>query len=228
MKATVSTVMTRELVTARPTTPYKELVGLLRVHQINALPVVEADGRLVGIVSDADLVLKAERRPSDPIRFLARLRPGWRAAEAKAGGRTAAEVMSKPVTTATPDTSISAAARLLRRRGIRHLPVVDRAGRLAGIVTRRDLLAVFQRQDQELRHQIERAILVATLDLAPGQVTVEVHDGVVTLHGQLPWQSLGHELVELISALDGVVTVDDQLTYTFVHATDGPRPATTA
>jgi len=217
MHATVSTVMTRELVTARPTTPYQELVGLLHVHRVNALPVVEADGRLVGIVSDADLALKTEHRPGDHVRFLPWMGARGRAARAKAAGRIAAEVMTRQLVTTTPETSISAAARLLRRRGIRHLPVVDPSGRLVGMVTRRDLLAVFQRPDQELRHQIERAILVASLDLDPDQVTVEVNDGVVTLRGHLPWQRLGHDLVELITALDGVVTVDDQLTYTFTR-----------
>ncbi len=111
MKATVSTVMTRELVTAHPTTSYRELVGLLRVHRINALPVVEADGRQVGIVSDADLALKTEHRPSDHLQLLEWLGLGRRAEWAKAGGRTAADVMSRPVITTTPDTSISAAAR---------------------------------------------------------------------------------------------------------------------
>ncbi len=87
---------------------------------------------------------------------------------------------------------------------------------------------MFQRPDEELRHQIERAILVATLDLDPDQVAVEVRDGVVTLCGQLPWQSLGYELVELVSALDGVVTVDNRFTYTVAGAADGTHPAATA
>jgi CBS-domain-containing membrane protein len=185
--------------------------------------VVDADGRLVGIVSDADLALKEERPPGRHARFPF----GWKGARsgrAKATGRTAADVMTAPVVTISPDALISAAARLLRRRGVRHLPVIDAGGRLVGIVTRRDLLAVFLRPDEELRTQIERAVLGATLNLDPGMVTVEVRDGVVSLRGQLPWQRLGRELVELISALDGVVAIDDHLTYTYAHAEDGGDP----
>ncbi len=221
MKATVATVMTRELVVAHPATPYKELVELLRSHNINAMPVVDEQGRLVGIVSEADLALKEEQRPSDHALFF--LLFGGRGQRAKAGGRTAAEVMSAPVATTSPDASLSAAARLLRRRGVRHLPVIDGQGRLVGIVTRRDLLAVYLRPDRELREQIERAVLVATLDLDPGTVTVAVRDGVVSLAGQLPWRSLGRELVQLVGALDEVVAVDDHLTFTF--AGEGARPA---
>jgi len=221
MKATVATVMTRELVVAHPATPYKELVELLRSHNINAMPVVDEQGRLVGIVSEADLALKEEQRPSDHALFF--LLFGGRGQRAKAGGRTAAEVMSAPVATTSPDASLSAAARLLRRRGVRHLPVIDGQGRLVGIVTRRDLLAVYLRPDRELREQIERAVLVATLDLDPGTVTVAVRDGVVSLAGQLPWRSLGRELVQLVGALDEVVAVDDRLTFTF--AGEGARPA---
>ncbi len=200
MKATVATVMTRDMVVAHPTTPYQELVRLFRAHDIVALPVVDSEGRLVGTVSQDDLRRRQQHRRVVGV------------GHAAVHGRSAAEVMSKAVATLTPDATVAAAAQLLRHRGVRQLAVVDPDGRLVGIVSRRDLLAVFLRPDEEIGDEIQRRILGVLLGLDPGMVSVEVRGGVVNLRGYLPWRTQAHELVALVGAVDGVVAVDDQLT----------------
>jgi len=196
MKATVATVMTHEPVAVRPTASYEELTRLFRAHSIAVLPVV-SDGQLRGLVSEADL---RRGRPH---------RHGIGRAALERG--TAEELMSKAVTLA-PGASVAAAAQLLRHRGVRELAVVDPDGRLLGIVSRRDLLAVFLRPDEEIRDEIQRRILGVLLSLDPGMVSVEVRGGAVSLRGYLPWRTQADELLELVRAVDGVVTVDDQLT----------------
>jgi CBS domain-containing protein len=197
MKVTVATVMTRELVAAHPTTSDEELVRLFRACGMAVLPVVRDDGRLLGMVAEADLQRRRPRRT-----MLGR---------PAAYGQTAGELMSQAVTLA-PEASVAAAARLLRHPGVRQLAVVDPDGHLLGIVSRRDLLAVFLRPDEEIRDEIQRRILGVLLSFDPGMVSVEVRGGVVILQGVLPWRTQADELLELARAVEGVVAVDDQLT----------------
>jgi CBS-domain-containing membrane protein len=152
MARSVQEVMTRDVVTVSPSTPFKRVVQLLHDHRISAVPVVDADGCMLGIVSEADLVLKEERRPSEAAPLFGRA--SRRRLRAKGAGTLATHCMTAPAVTVAPSASLGAVARLLHRRGIRHLPVVDRDGRLVGIVTRRDLLTVFLRRDEEIHHEI--------------------------------------------------------------------------
>ncbi|HZD00985.1 MAG TPA: BON domain-containing protein, partial [Actinomycetes bacterium] len=105
------------------------------------------------------------------------------------------------------------AARLLHRKGVHHLPVVDADGRLVGIVSRRDLLGAFLRPDEEIRRQIRAGVLNAALRLPKGEVDVQVHEGVATLSGKVVWRSVAQQIVALTNAVDGVVGVVDQLEY---------------
>jgi CBS domain-containing protein len=217
MKHTVESVMTAEVVAIRPSSPFRDLVRLLQQHRISALPVVDDAGRPVGLVSEADLLVK-EGYPHgaedagmvDAIRYRRRL--------GKAAGATATEVMAAPVITApvitiAVGTSVVEAARLMVRQGVKRLPVVDAQGRLAGIVTRSDLLKVFLRPDPAIGWEVEHDVVRDRLGFAPGAVRVKVRGGVVRLRGEVERRSQVPALVRHVQAVEGVVDVDAQLTW---------------
>lgn len=208
----VRDVMTREVVTVDEDTPLKEIVGLMAECGVSALPVVDGDGRVVGIVSEADLVRREEfpEGPPEGQLFEGRRR---RQARAKLAGATAVELMTSPAITVGPDASIAEAARLLHRHRIKRLPVLDPAGPLLGIVSRADLLKVFLRADADLATDVRQQVLRRTMAIDPDKLAVEVRDGVVTVGGRLERSSLIPILVGLIRGLDGVVDVVDRLTY---------------
>jgi CBS-domain-containing membrane protein len=211
MKRLVSDVMSAPVICVQPGTSFKRMVQLLHRHQIDALPVVGPDGRVLGIVSATDLALKEEHPPTDPVALLAGA--ARRRQRAKAGGTTAADFMSTPVATILPGAALGVAVRLLHQRDIRHLPVVDDKGQLVGVVTRRDLLSVFLRPDADIHREITAGVLHATFNLPAGVVQVDVLEGVATLSGPVPWRSTAREIVDRVSALDGVVGVVDRLSW---------------
>jgi CBS domain-containing protein len=207
---TVADVMTREVVTATGSTPFKELVRLLHEHRVSALPVVDEDGRPLGVVSEADLLLKEERVGARPPRsFLARWRR--RAERAKAEASVAAELMTSPAVTIDRSATLPEAVRLMHERGVKRLAVVDEDGRLVGIVSRSDLLRVFLRPDAEIREEILRSVIGEALWLDPTAFRVEVEQGRVRLEGTLERRSLVPVLVQLVSQVDGVVGVESRL-----------------
>ncbi|WP_030681150.1 CBS domain-containing protein [Streptomyces sp. NRRL B-1347] len=215
----VGSVMTSDVVTATYDTPFKEVARLLARHRISGLPVVDADGSVIGVLSETDLMVRqAEAEdPYAPARAVRwhKLLPGARKREAKAHARTAGELMSQPALTVYADGTIAEAARTMARHRVERLPVVDDEERLVGIVTRRDLLQVFLRPDAEIRREVVQQVLVDTLWLAPQTVDVEVLDGVVTLCGQLERRSEVPVAVRMTQQVDGVVAVVDKLTYRF-------------
>ena len=208
----VRDVMTREVVTVANQASFKEIAATMAEHRVSAVPVLDADGRVAGIVSEADLLLKGEFPDGPPGR---RLFQGHRqrVERAKAAGDTAAELMTAPAVTVDPDASVTEATRLLHRHGIKRLPVVDPAGPLLGIVSRADLLRVFLRSDSQIAQEIRQNVLVRAMWVDPDAVTVQVRDGVVTLTGELERRSLIPITVSLVHGLDGVVDVVDRLTF---------------
>jgi CBS-domain-containing membrane protein len=214
MGGRVRDVMTQDVVTVDEHVAFKEVAGLLTERRVSALPVLDGEGRVVGVVSEADLMRKEEfpERPPEGRWFQGRRR---RKARAKAAGATAAELMTSPAVTIGPDASIAEAARLLHRHRIKRLPVVDPAGPLLGIVSRADLLKVFLRSDAEIAAEVRQRVLRRALWVDPDTVGVEVRDGVVTLTGQLERASLIPILVNLVRGLDGVVGVVDRLSFEF-------------
>jgi CBS-domain-containing membrane protein len=212
MRRRVRDVMTTDVWTVDREAPFKQVAELLAERRISALPVLDGDGRVVGIVSEADLLLKEEfpEGPAGGGLFEGRHR---RAARAKAVGDTAAELMTSPAVTVGPDATVAEAARLLHRHGVKRLPVVDPAGPLLGIVSRADLLKVFLRSDGEIAADVRQEVLVRSLWVAPDSVDVDVRDGVVTLRGRLERRSQVAIAVSLVHALDGVVDVVDELDF---------------
>jgi CBS domain-containing protein len=213
MRRRVSDVMTRTVAVVAADTPFKEIARRLSEHRVAALPVVDARDRAIGIVSEADLLLKEERpMPEQAPRFIGRRR---RAELGRAGGASAKEIMTSPVTTIGPDATLAEAARVMHGGGFRSMPVVDEDGRVVGIVSRRDLLLAFLRPDDDIRREIEQDVLNEPLVVEAGRVTVSVVDGVVTLEGRLERSSTIAIVVRMVDGVEGVVKVVNRLTSEF-------------
>jgi len=212
MEHRVESVMTAGVVTARPSSPFRELVRLLEQHRIGALPVVDDAGRVVGIVSEADLLVK-EGYPhgADDAGVVEALRHRRRLG--KAAGTCAADVMTRRVVTVPLGTEVAAVARLMVRLGVKRLPVVDGQGTLAGIVTRSDLLKVFLRPDPAIHWEVRHDVVGGRMRIPSDEVEVEVRHGVVTLRGEIERRSQVAALVRHAQAVDGVVTVDARMTW---------------
>jgi CBS-domain-containing membrane protein len=210
--------MTQDVITGDEHAAFKEVARLLTERRVSALPVLDREGRVVGIVSEADLLLKEEfpEGPPEGRWFQGRRR---RDARAKAAGATAAQLMTSPAVTIGPDASVAEAARLLHRHQIKRLPVLDPAGPLLGIVSRADLLKVFLRADADIAREVRQQVLRRAMWIDPDTVAVEVRDGVVALTGQLERRSLIPITVNLVRGLDGVVDVVDRLSFRFDDST---------
>jgi CBS-domain-containing membrane protein len=204
MPWTVGDVMTKEVVAVGVTTDFKTCVDLLRAHRISAMPVVDGDF-VLGIVSEFDLLLKEEGR--DSFTHLKRRQ----STQAKA--RTAGDVMSHPALCIGAGASITDAARLMHKRAVKRLPVVDTQGRLVGIVSRHDLLRSFLRSDESIRREVAEDLLARALWIDQQAVAVEVRDGVVALTGELETKSLADLVTRLVGSVDGVVGVDNGLAF---------------
>jgi CBS domain-containing protein len=203
--------MSHMVVSVRPGTTFKEIVELLGEHDITAVPVVDAVGRPIGMVSEADL-LRKQSGQADPMGRL--LTPQLGSEErVKVEATTAEGLMTSPVVGARPDWTVVEAARVMQDRGIKRLPVVDDIGRLIGIVSRSDLLRVFLRRDWAIREEIVEDVLVRTMGEAPSAVGVDVEEGQVTLVGTLARKSLISVLVRLCRSVDGVVGVEHHLDF---------------
>jgi len=194
-------------------TPFKEVARLLGEHCISGLPVIDEDDKVIGVISETDLMLRQSWEPEPDTALGTWLSRSVRRASAKTRARTAGGLMSTPAVTVRADASVPEAARLMAEHRIERLPVVDEEDRLVGIVTRRDLLQVFLRTDKEIRQEVEQEVLVNTLWLAPHIVEVTVKDGVVTLTGQLERRSEKPITLAMTSRMDGVVGVVDHLSY---------------
>lgn len=210
----VRDVMTTDVATVAEETPYRDIVEILAARRVSAVPVIDAFEHVVGVVSEADLMRKVEFAGDDSIRHLFEGRR-QRLARAKAGGDRARDLMTTPAVTAMAETSIVAAARRMDDENVKRLPVVDELGRLVGIVTRSDLLRVYQRPDEDIRADISDEVLRRSLWLEPGMVRIEVTRGIVTLTGQVDTKSLAQLAVRLTRAVAGVVDVVDQVGFDF-------------
>ncbi|MGW5640415.1 CBS domain-containing protein, partial [Streptomyces sp. NPDC003832] len=206
----VASVMTTRVVRAEYGTPFKEVARLLGEHRVSGLPVVDEDGRVIGVVSEADLLTR-RAGTADRGKHAWFGRGRTRAVPAEA--RTAGRLMTHPAVTVRADDTIVEAARTMTRHGVRRLPVLDEEDRLVGIVSRRDLLSVFLRPDAGIRAAVVDEVLVRALWLSPRAVDVSVTEGVVTLSGQLERRSETELAVAMTRRIDGVVTVVDHLTH---------------
>jgi CBS domain-containing protein len=205
--ATVRDVMTTAVSTISPETRLKEAAAILRSGGFSALPVVDRGGRVIGVLSEADLLVKAERpAPAATQRSYAR-----REQEERWTGILACHLMSRPAVTVAPDAVLAEAAHLLHRHGLKRLPVVDDAGRPVGIVSRGDLLKVFLRSDEDVRRDVLERVRAEAASAGLPAVTVKVEDGVVTLRGVEVESGWGRRVTEIAEGADGVVAVRNLL-----------------
>ncbi|AXE24255.1 inosine-5'-monophosphate dehydrogenase [Streptomyces globosus] len=205
----VGELMTREVVTVSPDTTFKEIVRTLGAHGVSAVAVVDQAGHPLGVISEGDLLPKSADQ-GDWFRSVPRPEP-WESD--KAAATRAEELMSAPAVCARPEWTAAEAARLMESQHVKRLVVVDDADVLVGIVTRGDLLRIFLRDDDAIRHEITADVLDRTLHLDPASVSVEVLDGQVTLHGVVRFRSLVPVVERLCRTVDGVVRVTEHLAW---------------
>ncbi|MER6415814.1 CBS domain-containing protein [Streptomyces humidus] len=220
MARIVGEVMTCEVVEAHQETSFKDVARLLDRHRISGLPVVDGDDKVVGVISQTDLIRhQAARSPKVRARRF-RLPPGRSARRAgdPTGLVTARELMSTPAVTVHPEQRVADAARMMERHGVERLPVVDEEDRLIGIATRRDLLRVFLRTDDEISREIQDEVLPGAVGRPVHGVAVTVRDGMVTLKGDLDDADVPRA-IRLTYRVDGVVGVVNRLT---AHSGSGP------
>ncbi|WKU06540.1 CBS domain-containing protein [Micromonospora sp. HUAS LYJ1] len=208
----VDDVMTREVATVGEETPYRVIVDMLIRRGVSAVPVVDDFRRVLGVVSEADLLHKVEHSGAQEERrvFTGRRR---RVSREKAGALLARELMTAPAVTTHPGASLPAAARLMDREAVKRLPVLDDLGRLVGIVTRSDLLRVHLRTDAEIREDVVQEVLRRVLAVRDGLVTVQVRDGAVRLDGRLDRRTAAELAEKLAGQVSGVVQVTSTIGY---------------
>lgn len=219
---TVADVMTRRVHVASLTTPFKLLVRLIEENRISAIPIVNHDGVPVGVVSESDLLLKERRSELESAPDL--LHPKRRQSQrSKAQGLVAADVMSSPPIVVACECRLADAARLMQERNVRRLVVVEERGKIAGIVSRSDLLQVYLRSDGDLHEEIVEN-LIPRLMPALDPIGVEVRDNVVTLEGEVDRKSDVAILERLTKEVDGVVGVVNRLRYRWDDGTVPTSP----
>jgi CBS domain-containing protein len=208
MEPTVKDVMTTTVVAVKQGASYKEMAALLRKYRVSAFPVLDDDQKVIGIVSEADLLAKAALNADRGGAITAMVH---RKELEKADGVTAGDLMTSNVVTVKPDDTVEQAARLMYHLQVKRLPVVDAGGYLVGIVSRADLLTVFDRPDQEIRAEIVDNVIRHEFLVDPALFIVTVADGVVTVTGAPETADLGHRIVDKIRHVQGVVAVHDKL-----------------
>ncbi|OXM45436.1 CBS domain-containing protein [Amycolatopsis alba] len=199
---TVGDVMTLGVHSVRKSTPIADITRILAGRGISAVPVVDHDRDVVGVVSEADLLLKQ--------------------AEGASVVRAAEDVMTAPAVTVEADKPLQEAARLMVGHRVKRLPVVDRYGKLSGIVSRADLVRALVRTDADIRGEVDQDLLVLIRRPSRGQVRAQVTDGIVTLTGTVERRSQSVLLDALIRRVAGVVDVIDRVEYTWDDEANRP------
>jgi len=213
MDGLVKDVMSTQVVAVKRGASFKEMAASLRQYRVSAFPVIDDDGKVIGVVSEADLL--AKEALADDLAGIPGVITGilHHKEHEKAGGLTAGEMMTHPAVTVRPEDPVGHAARVMYSLQVKRLPVVDSAGHLVGIISRADVLAVFDRPDEEILAEITDDVILREFLIDPAQFTVTVADGVVTLQGTPETTDLGHRIVQQIRHVRGVVAVRDQLAY---------------
>jgi len=207
MSSTVGDVMTREVVALRGSAQFKDIIKMMRVRKFSAFPVLDASDRVIGVVSEDDLLVREGYRGQErwPVFHL---RPSDRA---KAAGLSAADLMTRPAITIRPDATLAVAARTMHGRHVKRLPVVTADGHLLGIVSRTDLLGVYDRPDADIRGEILKQVIADAFVLDPLAFEVTVADGLVSLAGPVEDEQVAASLVAAVRQVGGVVAVRNRL-----------------
>lgn len=199
--------MTTEIVTTTPEASLKDAARELAKHHVSGLPVVDAEGVVVGVISEADIVAKeVDDTPRGSLlqRFL-----DGPPVDDRFYARTVGEAMSSPALTIARDRPLAQAASTMLAEGINRLPVVDTKGRLVGLVTRGDLVRAFTRDDETLRREITQLVHDLWLDGTP--LEIDIDQGKVTLRGEVENEADARVLRTMIRRVPGVIEVDAEL-----------------
>lgn len=208
----IEDVMTRDVVSVTPETPLKDVAAVLVDRGISGLPVCDADGSVVGVLSEADLLVKQGGSPERSGGLFTWLVDTAAAPDlAKLGAHSAGEAMTSPAVTVETDSPVSEAARTMVSLGVNRLPVVE-DGRLVGIVTRADLVRLFTRSDEEIARDIRQDV-IRRLWIAPERIEVEVEQGEVVLRGEVDTEVEADLLLKRIPLVAGVVGVRSELAW---------------
>jgi CBS domain-containing protein len=207
----VSDIMTTGVYAVTPQTTLKEVAALLDEHFISGVPVVDADGVVVGVISEGDFLFK-QRGPYERAGVLSRLLHSDGNARMKLEARTAAEAMTMPPRTIAGFRTLAAAAAEMLDAGVNRLPVVDLEGKLVGIITRADLVRAFLRPDAAIKREIVDEVL-RTLWIDHGEVTVAVENGEVQLDGRVATKADAESVERFVRRVPGVVSLDSRVTW---------------
>jgi CBS domain-containing protein len=216
MSSTVKDVMSTHVIAVRQSAGYKEMAAMLRDQRVSAFPVIDDDNKVIGVVSETDLLAKEALEGTVPGTLQSLPRQHVRS---QVNGVTAAELMTKPAVTIGPDKPVTDAARLMFTMRVKRLPVVSDDGTLIGIVTRSDVLSVYSRPDAQIQQQVIQNLILGTFPYDPDSFTVTVKDGIVTIEGTPETSRAGLDIIDAVRHMEGVVAVRDRLSY----PTDSPR-----
>ena len=208
MSTTVRDVMTTGVIAVRGDTSFKEMAAMLGSSRVSGFPVIDRAGKVLGVVSETDMLIKEADRASHPEVFA-----GLRRSRdlQKAAGVNAAELMTSPPVTIGPEEPVQHAAFLMYDRAVERLPVVDEAGHLVGIVSQVDVLSIFSRPDEEIRREVTDLVTQPDFLMDPEDLEVTVEDGIVTLSGRPLTGQIGRDVIEAVRHIEGIVAVRDQL-----------------
>ncbi len=201
---TVGDVMSQTVVSVGRDAPFKQIVMTMEQWKVSALPVLEGEGRVVGVVSEADLLPKEEFRDGGPSRMEQLRRPEDLA---RVGAVTAGELMTAPAVCVRARATLAEAARIMARRRVKRLPVIDADGLLVGVVSRGDLLKVFLRPDEDIAREVRRDVVEPLFPGGDRSVGVRVADGVVTFTGEIRNTALVPVAARMARSVEGVVDV---------------------
>jgi CBS domain-containing protein len=213
--------MTTSLVVVPPETPVAGVAQLLASRGISAVPVTDAEGRLVGLVTEGDLIRRLAEEKRGPLGwFLGLFGDSRKLAQrfAKAHGAKAQDVMTRELVTVDEETGVDDIARLMEKHNIRRVPVL-RDGKLAGIVSRADLLRAVlappaQVEAGEATDAVLRQRVIAAMREQPWVDTFyifpSVKDGTVSLYGFHRSEEVQRGLVVLAQEVPGVKAVEDK------------------
>jgi CBS domain-containing protein len=208
MKATVGDVMTTRVIAVKRAADYKEICSVLRRYRVSACPVIDDASKVVGVVSEADLLHKV----ADPKPPAGLIRLRWQlGVKSKVNAVTAGELMTSPAISIQPDAPVAVAARVMQDRRVRRLPVVGQGGMLVGIISRTDLLSVYERPDGLIRDEVIGDIIAGEFGLDPAEFEVTVSAGVVTLAGPVARADTAVTLLARVRHAEGVVAIRDRL-----------------
>jgi CBS-domain-containing membrane protein len=209
MSSTVKDVMSTHVIAVRPAAPYKEMAAMLHDQRVSAFPVIDNDSKVIGVISEADLLTKEALEGTVP-RTLLSMQERVRK---QTNALTAADLMTKPAVTIGPDETVTHAARLMFDKRIKRLPVTSEDGTLIGIVSRADVLSVYSVPDAQIEREVSQDLILGTFLCDPAQFTVTVNEGVVTIAGTPETALVGRDIIDAIRHKEGVVAVRDRLDY---------------